>query len=213
MILPSLCECSNEILNLSLAMKILTDIDKSNSLEDTKTATNAVDKYGWFSKAIQYDQIYRDARSAQREDRGGNYNNNNNKNQNFRQAVQRGNERSWRNTRPAPYRDPNAMDINVVTTTINAMTYKEQGEYLKKGLCFNCKQPGHLSRDCPKKNPRRSTSNGVGPPSYIRNQSYSKKPDVKEVTKYIRTMNKEEQDELFEEVKNNEDLSSKGKHF
>ena len=193
-----------QVLNPSLTMKILTDIDKSNTLEDTRTATNAVDKYGWFSKAIQYDQIYRDTWAAQKEDWGSNYNNNNeNKNWNFRQAVQRGNERSWCNNRPAPYRDPNAMDIDVVTT-INAMTYEEQGEYLKKGLCFNCKQPRHLSHDCPKKNPRRSTSNGVGPPSYIRNQSYSKKPDAKEVAKYICAMNKEEQDD---------DLSNKGKDF
>jgi len=204
-------------------MKNLTDIEKSNTLEDAKTAATAtalstVSKHGWFSKAIQYDQIYQDAWAAQWEDCGGNYNNNNNNNNNrnwnFRQAVQKGNECSWRNTQTTPYRDPNAMDIDVVTTTINAMTYEERGEYLKKGLCFNCKQPGHLSRDCPKKNPRRSTSNGVGPPSYIWNQSssgYSKKPDAKEVAKSIHAMNKEEQDKLFEKVEKDDDLSMKEK--
>jgi len=96
------------------------------------------------------------------------------------------------------------------------MTYEERGKYLKKELCFNCKQPGHLSHDCPKKNPQRSTSNGVGLPSYIQNQSssgYLKKPDAKEVAKYIRAMNKEEQDELFEEVEKDDDLSNKGKDF
>jgi len=129
------------VLNPSLAMKILTNIDKSNTLKDTKTAMNAIDKYGWFSKAIQYDQIYRDAWSMQREDWGGNYSNNNQtKNQNLWQAVQQ----SWRNDRPAPYRDPNAMDIDIITTTINTMTYDKWGKYLKKGLCFNCKQPGEL---------------------------------------------------------------------
>ena len=204
------------VLNPSLAMKILTDIDKSNTLEDTKTAGGAVNKHGWFAKAIQYDQIYQDTRATQREDRRGNYNNNDNRNRNFWQAVQKGNERSWRNTKTTPYRDPNAMDISVITTTINTMTYEEWGEYLKKGLCTNCKQSGHLSRDCPKKNPWRSTSNGVGLPNYIRNQpssGYSKKPDAKEVVKYICAINKEEQDELFEEVKKDNDLSMKGKDF
>jgi len=37
------------------------------------------------------------------------------------------------------------MDIDVVTTTINAMTYEERGEYLKKGLRFKCGQPGHVA--------------------------------------------------------------------
>ena len=77
------------VLNPSLAIKILTDIDKSNTLKDTKIA-GVLNKHGWFSKAIQYDQIYQGARFAQREDRGNNYNDN--RNQNFRQAVQKGNE-------------------------------------------------------------------------------------------------------------------------
>jgi hypothetical protein len=49
-------------------------------------------------KAIQYDQIYRDARAAQREDRGNNYKSNDNKNRNLRQAFQKGNERTWRSS-------------------------------------------------------------------------------------------------------------------
>jgi len=107
------------------------------------------------------------------------------------------------------------MNINTITTAINAMTYEEQDKYLKKGLCFNCKQPRHLSGDCPRKNPWWLTSKGVEPPDYIQNQSSSgySKPDAKEITKYIRTMNKEEQDELFEEVEKDDDLSNKRKDF
>jgi hypothetical protein len=60
-------------LNPSLAMKILTDPMKGNTLENQITVTPAVamagqtpvipapitiDKYGWYAKAIQYDQIY-----------------------------------------------------------------------------------------------------------------------------------------------------------
>ena len=43
------------------------------------------------------------------------------------------------------------MDIDIVTTAINAMSYEERGEFLRKGLCFYCKQPGHISRNCPEK--------------------------------------------------------------
>jgi len=60
------------------------------------------------------------------------------------------------------------------------------------------------------------TSNGVEPPDYIQNQlssGYSKKPDAKEITKYIRTMNKEEQNELFEKVEKDDDLNNKRKDF
>ena len=61
-------------LNPSLAMKILTDPAKSNTLENQTTttaavpavgntpavpATTTVNAYGWYAKAIQYDQIYR----------------------------------------------------------------------------------------------------------------------------------------------------------
>jgi hypothetical protein len=206
------------VLNPSLAMKIMTDPNKSNTLEDTKYR-GVVTQSGWFSKAIQYDQIYRDARAAQREDRSSNYKSNDNKNRNLRQAFQKGNERAWRsnnNTKPTPYRDPNAMDIDAINTTINAMSYEERSEFLKKGLCFNCKQPGHISRDCPKKDPRRSTSNAVNAPRYSQNKSssgFAKKPDAKEMARYIRTLNKDEQDELFDEVEKDENLSEKGKDF
>ena len=43
-----------------------------------------------------------------------------------------------------PRRDPNAMDVDVLTT-------KERAELMKKGACFRCRAQGHLSRDCPNK--------------------------------------------------------------
>ena len=219
-------------LNPSLAMKILTDPARSNTLENQMTTTAAIPAignapavpatttiiaYGWYAKAIQYDQIYREARAAQREDSTGNF-----RSRDFRQAVQKGNERAWRNnsnnsnSKSASYKDPNAMDIDLIDTAISAMSYEERGEFLKKGLCFNCKQQGHISRDCPKKNPSRSTSNAVNALRYNQNRpssGYSKKPDAKELAKYIRAMNKEEQNELFDEVEKNDNLSDKGKDF
>ena len=34
---------------------------------------------------------------------------------------------------------------------VDAMTTQERSELMRKGLCFGCKKPGHLSRNCPDK--------------------------------------------------------------
>ena len=42
-------------------------------------------------------------------------------------------------------RDPNAMDVDQMST-------EERTKLMKEGKCFRCKNFGHLSRDCPNKN-------------------------------------------------------------
>ena len=42
-------------------------------------------------------------------------------------------------------KDPNAMDVD-------AMSIEERNKLMKKGACFRCKKPGHLSKDCPTRN-------------------------------------------------------------
>ena len=76
-------------------------------------------------------------------------------------------------------KDPNAMDIDVVTRTYNTMTNEERTELMKKGLCFWCKKPGHLSRNCPDKK-------GKTPPAQTpANTSTPKKMTAKELTAHI----------------------------
>ena len=110
------------------------------------------------------------------------------------------------------------MDINVITTTLNMMSYEEQGKYLKKGLCFNCKQPGHVSCDCPKpKNNgysnnrtfnQRNDNRTFAPQSNnqmftprnnnpFQNTNTIKKPGPQEINKMIRALTIEERDEMF----------------
>ena len=64
------------------------------------------------------------------------------------------------------------MDVDVVTTTINAMTAEEREKFLKEGLCFRCRKPGHISRDCPMKKgnaqiPARPTTSTTPPKKLV----------------------------------------------
>jgi hypothetical protein len=45
---------------------------------------------------------------------------------------------------PRKERDPNAMDIDAINTDARS-------EAMRKGLCFGCGEPGHISANCPKK--------------------------------------------------------------
>ena len=110
------------------------------------------------------------------------------------------------------------MDDDVITMTLNAMSYKERGEYLKKGLCFNCKKPGHVSHDCPKpKNTGYSnnctfnqqndnctftlqSNNQTFTPrnnNPFRNTNATKKPGPQEINKMICALTIKERDETF----------------
>lgn len=107
--------------------------------------------------------------------------------------------RNWNNNR-AP-RDPNAMDTSAGVMSINAMTPDERFDLMRKGACFNCKQTGHMARDCPKKNRgpptyNRNATNTGNYRNYSNNQNAPKKWTPKEINTHIKAMSNAERDEL-----------------
>jgi len=221
-------------LNRALATRILYFDKKPDRLDDRTVGTDT--KKGWYSTAIEFNRIHRDNVLAlgERPDkptgRQPNYQNK------FRQvygrgyasgpAYQRG------NYQPQPQNDPNAMDIDVVTTAINAMSYEERGEFLRKELCFYCKQPGHVSRNCPEKKKlyQNQQNNNHAPAQRNDNRAFAprnnnpfrnvhdtiKKVGPRDINKMIRALTTEEREEMFElemAEGNNEERGLKERDF
>ena len=84
-------------------------------------------------------------------------------------------------TFPKRERNPNAMDIDRLTT-------KERTLLMKEGKCFKCQKQGHLSRDCP---PR-----GTETP-----KSWTGKMAATHIQSIISGMTQEEEDNLEKEAK------------
>jgi hypothetical protein len=116
---------------------------------------------GWMDRAIQYDTNYRMAMAILGKPVNGGRSS-------FTSASASTFSQSKRNQE---YKDPNAMDVD-------AMTTEKRTALMRKGACFNCEEPGHLARNCPKKK-----------------YTYQKK-SVKEIHALIDAMSKEEKEEL-----------------
>lgn len=70
-------------------------------------------------------------------------------------------------------KDPNAMDVD-------AMNFEKRDFLMKKGACFNCEEIGHLAKDCKKK----------------KQFPQIRKSTLKDLATQIRTMTKDEKQEL-----------------
>ena len=81
----------------------------------------------WMEKAAAYDNHWRQANDYLRV---GNTGRNMNQRRRFN-FVPRQQER-----------DPNVM-------AIDALTIEQRNEMMRKGLCFCCNKPGHISKNCP----------------------------------------------------------------
>jgi hypothetical protein len=100
-------------------------------------------------------------------------------------------------------KDPNAMDIDTITKVYGTMTPEERTELMRKGCCFRCKKPRHLSRDCPEKKGKTSIPNSSTTPSTA-GPSTPKKMTAKELTAHIRSLtallDDEEKGEFYDEA-------------
>jgi hypothetical protein len=79
-----------------------------------------------------------------------------------------------------PTRDPNAMDVD----TIKRLSPEEQLDHIKKGLCFICHKPGHLS----------STHKKGGTSTTPRN--FQRKTTYQRIRAIMDELGKEEKDEI-----------------
>src|SRR5690606_29325497 len=90
-----------------------------------------------------------------------------------------------RSTRNNSERDPDAMDIDAIST-------EERTRMMKTGSCFYCREQGHIAKECPKKRKDRNSS--------ISNDTKKKTP--REAAKYIRRLlaqySPEEEAEILE---------------
>jgi len=142
----------------------------------------------WFKMAAKFDRIYREANELIKEERS-------NPKYGFRNAYKRYDNK--------PRHDPNAMDID-------AMSFEERSDLMRKGACFGCKKPGHLSRDCPEKRPYCTYKDANKDKGNVTQKgNYTpKKMGYKEVHAHIRALTLEERDKLFDLAK--EDDGEKG---
>ena len=88
-----------------------------------------------------------------------------------------------------------------------ALTEDERGRLMKEGRCFNCKNTGHRSRECPDKKNRtqirtgetKEDSDDKEEPASAVKASATKTLSAKEVIELVRNMEEGEKEKIIEE--------------
>jgi hypothetical protein len=119
----------------------------------------------WMEKAAAYDNHWRQANDYLRVANPGR---NLNQRRRFNFAPRR------------QERDPDAMDMD-------ALTLEQHSELMRKGLCFRCKKPGHISKDCPTKNNYQSYNHGKNSEAPVQKT----KMNARELYTHIQSLTKE----------------------
>jgi hypothetical protein len=156
----AIVEYFRESLPLALQTKIMSLPTPPTTLDD------------WYKWAIQFQNNYIRMQSAIAKSRG------------YHAAPNASNNKNTNNRGPRRFyfdhsqtqKDPNAMDVD-------AMTTQEREDIMKKGLCFFCREPGHISKFCLKKGQGRSP-----PPSTMPTNPPVKKWKGKELHTHIKAL-------------------------
>jgi hypothetical protein len=163
-----------------LANKILYSTDKPKDLA------------GWYKIAAQYDRIHREAVETLKDSNPRSFGNNLRKSYgSYQPRYNNGGNRYQSQSR-----DPNAMDVD-------AMSIDKRNDLMKKGLCFGCEKPGHLSRDCPEKQPNYRNDDRPYTPKNDKNpfrkaNNELKKLGYKDIHAHIRALSIEDKERLFD---------------
>lgn len=165
-----LIERLQRVLNASLIKKIML-------LEKPPTTID-----GWVDKAIFFDTMYRNTMEvlAQKIDEGRTTNRNKGgTSRRFEYSNYFGNRdnRSWRE--PREKKDPDAMDID-------AMSTEKRTLLMKKGLCFICEKSGHRASEHKDFETKRKDKDDV-----------PKRKDIRKLHTYLQKLSKEETAELL----------------
>jgi hypothetical protein len=146
--------------------------------------TAPADLKGWYDAAIKLDNKYRRIQRII----GRSNDQKNDKGKKTEEPKRRWNFQTKK--------DPNAMDIDVLTA-------EQREEHMKKGLCFKCHKPGHRGNECPDKGGPSTRT----PPAYTPKTTSTsipptpaKKMTPKEIYAHIRSlttqMNEDEKEQL-----------------
>ena len=155
-----LIEKLQDALNPSLTRKILLSEKVPTTIED------------WALKAIDIDSNYRSALDIL-----GRYTS----------RTTSSPTKTVPNRQRREERDPNAMDVD-------AMTTEERDSLMKKGACFICKKTGHRARDCEE---RKSNGKKHANSPNLSNNNLPKPWNIRKIHAVLQGLSKEEKEELL----------------